>query len=78
MVFVLSYFVMFCCYLLDLCSFLTRDRKIMDPHGRGDREELGEKERGKTVFRLCSVGKESLLTKDKKLSFSILFLGAYI
>lgn len=57
-----------------MCSFLMRDRKIMDPHGRGDGEELGEKERGKTVFRLCSMRKESLLTKDKNYLFQYYFL----
>lgn len=51
MVFVFSYFVMFRCYLLDVCSFLMRDRKIMDPDGRGDGEELGVRER-KDCFQI--------------------------
>lgn len=78
MVFVFSYFVMVCCHLLDVWSFLMRDRKIMDPGGKGDGEALGVRERGKPVFRLYSTRKESSLTKGKKLSFSILFLGASI
>lgn len=44
MVFVLSYFifVMFCCCLLETCSFLRRERV----DGRGDGEELGGAEEG--------------------------------
>lgn len=35
MIFVLSYMLfMFCCYLLEACSFLVRDRKRADPDGR--------------------------------------------
>jgi hypothetical protein len=37
---------MFCCYLLEARFFLMRDRKEVDPTGRGGGEEPGETERG--------------------------------
>jgi hypothetical protein len=34
-------------YLLEACSFLMRDRKGMDPEGRGEGRELEEQREGK-------------------------------
>lgn len=42
MVFILSYifhFVIFCYYLLKVYSFLVKDRKGVDPNGKGCEEE---------------------------------------
>ena len=63
MVFVLSYYTLFChvgwC-LLKACSFLMRDRKGVDSEGRGDREEL-EGVRGRiTGIKIYYIRKDSL------------------
>lgn len=47
---VILYFVVFSCYLLDSHSLLRRDRKAVDPLGRGDGNEMTE-EAEKTVIR---------------------------
>lgn len=38
---ILFYFILFCYYLWEACSFLKRDRKTMDPDGGGGREDKG-------------------------------------
>lgn len=42
--FVICYFVMFCYFLLEACSFLKRNRKQVDLDGRGGGEEIGVKD----------------------------------
>lgn len=41
---VLFFFALFDCYLLESCSFLLRDRKIVDLEGKGRGKELGKVE----------------------------------
>lgn len=65
LLFITLYSLMFCCYLLEACSFLMRDRKGLDPDGRGSREELGWTEGEKTVTRICRV-KKSIFSKRRK------------
>jgi hypothetical protein len=50
--FIIFYFVLFCCYFLETCSFLIRDTKGLDMYGRGGGEGLGEVREEETVFRL--------------------------
>lgn len=38
------FFALFDCYLLESCSFLLRDRKIVDLEGKGRGKELGKVE----------------------------------
>ena len=48
-VFVLCYFILFCSafwYLLETCSFLVRDRKVVDLYGKKDEKELEEIKEG--------------------------------
>jgi hypothetical protein len=60
---ILFYFVMFCCYLLEACSFLRRDRKEVDLDGRRGREELGGIEGREAVIRKYCMRKESIFNK---------------
>jgi hypothetical protein len=50
---------MSCDYLLEDCSFLMRNRKEVDPKGRGSREDLG----GETVIRIYCMRKESVFKR---------------
>lgn len=43
---------MFCSYLLESCPFLKRDRKGVDPEGKGGGEDLGRAEEGETIIKL--------------------------
>lgn len=56
---------MFCCYLLEGCSYQMRDRKRMDLNWRGGGEELGGVEGEETVFRIYCMGKESISNKKE-------------
>jgi hypothetical protein len=47
--------VLFCCYLLAVCSFLIRGRKRVDLDGRRGGEELGGVEGGKTAIRIYRI-----------------------
>jgi hypothetical protein len=60
------YFVVFCFYLLETCSFLMRERKGVEPKVKGGREQLGGLKRGKIVFRLYCMRKESMANKREK------------
>lgn len=44
---IIIYFVLFCCYLPEAGPLLMKDRKVVDPDGRGGREKLGGVEGGK-------------------------------
>ena len=57
---------MFCCYLLEVCSFLMRHRKGIDLDERGDREELGRVKGGETRRRIYYVKIESIFNKRGK------------
>jgi hypothetical protein len=57
MTFALSYYILFC-YVLEACSFPTRDRKGVDLDGRGHGEKLGGVERRETVIRIYCMKKE--------------------
>ena len=50
--FSLSYMIMFCCYLLEACSFLMRDRKGVDLKGQGGEKELVGVEGGETIVKI--------------------------
>jgi hypothetical protein len=39
---IILYYVMLCCWLLEVCSFLIRDRKGVVPEGRGGEGRRGE------------------------------------
>lgn len=58
----LYYYILFCYYLLEACTFLIRDRK-RDPEGRGGGGELAGVGGGKIVFRLYCMRKESMNNK---------------
>lgn len=64
--FIIFYFVRFCCYLLDACSFLIKDINGVDPDGRGGREEVGGVEEGKTVIRIYYMRISLFFNKRKK------------
>lgn len=58
---------MFCCYLLEACSFLMIDRKGVNPEVRGGEEELVCVEGGETIIRMYRMGKESISSKRNKM-----------
>jgi hypothetical protein len=60
---IIVYFVVFGCYFSDACSFLMRDRKGMDPEGRGGREELGGVEGEVYIIRIDCMRKKSIFNK---------------
>lgn len=43
-----------------------KDRKQVDPDGRGGMEEFGGVEEGESIIRIYYVGKESILNKRRK------------
>lgn len=49
---------MFCCYLLEVCSFLMRDIKVVVLDRKGGGDELGRVEGGEAAFRLYCMKKE--------------------
>ena len=56
--FILLYFILlFCCYLLEGCSFQTRDRKEMGSDCRENGKEFGGVEGRKTVIRIFCMRK---------------------
>jgi hypothetical protein len=59
MVFDLFYYTSFChvCYLLEVYSFLMRDRKGMDPQWRGCEKELRGAEGEETIIKIYCVRK---------------------
>lgn len=63
---IIVYFVVFGCYFSDACSFLMRDRKGMDPEGRGGREELGGVEGEVYIIRIDCMRKKSIFNKREK------------
>jgi hypothetical protein len=58
-VFASSYYVLFCHISLRIL-FFSRERKGVDPEGRGGREELGEAEGRETIVRIYCMRKEFL------------------
>lgn len=58
---------MFCCCLLQSCSFLMRKRKEVDQKNIGVWEELGEAGRCDTVIRISCTRAESIFNKKKKI-----------
>lgn len=64
LVFVLSYYILFCYYLLEVCS-LIRGREGVDPDGRGGGKELGGAEGGETIIRIYYVRKKIFSIKGK-------------
>lgn len=56
---------MFCFCLLEANPFLTRDRKGVEPYGRGSGVELGG-EGGETIIRIYYMRKESVLIRREK------------
>jgi hypothetical protein len=56
----LLYFVMFCCYLLEACYFLTIERIGADPDGKGNGKHLGGKEEGETRVSIHFMSKGSI------------------
>ena len=54
---IMFYFVMSCCHLLEDCSFLMRDRKVVDLERRRGGEELGGVDEGETVIRIYCIKK---------------------
>lgn len=60
------YFVMFCCCLLETCSFLLRDRKDMVPNERWSEVKLAGVEGGKVVIRIYFMGKYNLFSIKRK------------
>lgn len=65
--FVLSYFLVFVTKRLMTLCLLMRDRKRIDPDGRGGGKELGEVEGGKTIIRVYFVRrKKSILNKREE------------
>ena len=57
---------MFDPYLLEACSFQMRDRKGVDPNGRGGRDQLARREGGETVIMVYCMRKESVFDKKGK------------
>lgn len=49
--FIISYFAMFGCYLLETCSFLRRNSRGVDPKGRGNGKELGGGNCNQNIFK---------------------------
>lgn len=43
------YFIIFGCHLLEACSFVRRDTKVVNQNGRGSEEELGGVEGAETI-----------------------------
>ena len=61
--FVLSSYILFCCYLLETHSFLMRDRKGKGVGGRGSEEKLAVVEGGERIFRFYCMGNECVFRK---------------
>jgi len=57
---------MFGCCLLEACSSLVRDRRIVDLDSRGDGEELRGIEGGENSVKMYCIRKRSILNKGKK------------
>lgn len=58
---------MFCCYLLEMCSFILADRKGVDQERMGGGEKLGEVKEGETNQGiLCEKRVFSIKGKMKK------------
>lgn len=55
--FILFYFVMFGCHLLEACYSLMRDRKEVDLHRREGGEELEGTEVQETIIMIYGMGK---------------------
>lgn len=51
---------MFCCHLLESCSFLIRDRKGVSADGRGGGEQLRAVEGGETITGIRYMKKECI------------------
>ena len=60
MFYLVFYTARFCCYLLDACSFLMRDRKEVYTEGRGGSKELRGVEGGETAIEIYCMRKESI------------------
>lgn len=52
--------------LIGSCSFLTKDRKGVDPNGTKGGEELEGVDRRETIFRLCCMRKEYIDKRKNK------------
>lgn len=75
--FIVFYFVMFDCHLLEACSCLMSNRKEVDlrNRGRGGEEELGEIETGETITWIYYMRKKTLFsTKGKHEQISLSFV----
>lgn len=53
------------CYLLKVRCFLVRDRKGVDPEGRGSGEELGGVKGGKIIIKIYCMWKETIFNKEE-------------
>lgn len=60
---------MFCYYVLEVCSFLMRNRKEVDLDVKGDREYLGGVE-GEDLYSGYSVQGKNAFNKRQKKSIS--------
>lgn len=67
MTFALPYYIFIIsgCYLLEVCSFLMRDKKRADPEGRESGGHLGRVERGEIVIRIYCMKKKLFSVKEK-------------
>lgn len=63
--FVLSYFLVFVTKRLMTLCLLMRDRKRINPDGRGGGKELGGVEGGKTIIRVYFVRRKKFHSQQK-------------
>lgn len=59
------YFVMFCCYLLEVSSFLMRDKEQIQKGEQVEWKFRGVEE-GKTVIRIYSMSQESMFNERRQ------------
>lgn len=67
-VFTSSYYILFCqawCYVLEVCSFLIRNKNGVDSEGKGHVKNLGKIEGRESIIRIHCMRKESILSNRK-------------
>jgi hypothetical protein len=58
-------------YLLGTCSFIRRERRRVDPEGRGVGEGMGGREEGEGIIRIYCMRREPIFSKRKKSSIKL-------